>query len=145
MYQRNVRLGISNQRVRYPSFYFIVIFFSYYQLIPLSIILCILGKFRFEPKLLQYISVTLTNHSLSGPQKDHSLLASYTVGPHPTDQSYLELQKSLNLKIASYFINTLSSPHSNTFHQRGKSITQTIDHFFLILIIGGLWNIHGKH
>ena len=109
-------------------FYFIVRFFSYYQLIPLLIILCILGKSRVEPKILNYISGTLTDHSLSVPPKDHSLLASHPAEPHPTDQSYLELQKSLNINIASYFINTLESPHKNTWHHRGRTITRTIDH-----------------
>ena len=43
----------------------------------------------------------------------------------------MDLQKSLNLDIASYFINTLASPHSNTWHHRGAQITQTIDPFGL--------------
>ena len=89
-----------------------------------------LEKFRVEPKLLKYISGTLTDHSLSGPPKDHSLLASNPSEPHPTDQSYLDLHKSLNLNIASYFINTLAYPHANTWHHRGGPITQTIDHFW---------------
>ena len=75
-------------------------FFSYYQLFPLSIILCFLGKSRVEPKLLKYISGTLTDHSLSGPQKYHSLIESHTEETHPTDQSSLDLQKSLNINIA---------------------------------------------
>ena len=129
-YQRNGRPGISNQRVRHPYFYFIVIF-PYYQLIPLSIILCFLGKSRVEPKLLTYISDTLTDHSLPGPPKYHSFLASHPAEPHPTNQSSLELQKSLNLNIASYFINNLASPHANTWHHRGGPITQTINHSFL--------------
>ena len=54
MYQRNGMIGISNQRERHPYFYFIVTFSSYYQLIPLSIILCFLEKSRVEPKLLQH-------------------------------------------------------------------------------------------
>ena len=90
-----------------------------------------LGKSRVEPKLLQYISGILTYHSLSGPPKDHSVLASNPAEPHPTDQSSLDLKKSLNLNIASYFINTLESPHANTWHHRGRTITQTIDHFCL--------------
>ena len=122
MYQRNGRLGISNQRVRHPSFYFIVRFV-------LSIILYFLGKFRVEPKILQYISGTLTYISFSGPPKEHSLLASHTEEPYPTDQSSLDLQKSLNLNIASYFINTLESPHANTWHHRGGPITHTIYNF----------------
>ena len=131
MYQINGRLGISNQRVRYPSFQFIVRLFSYYQLIPLSIILCFFGISRVEPKLLQYISGTLTDHSLSGPPKYHSLLASHPVEPHLTDQSSLDLHKSLNLNIASYFINTIASPHANTWHHICGPITQTIDLFCL--------------
>ena len=101
----------------------------------MSLYLCqlsyVLGKSRVEPKLLKYISGNLTDHSLSGPPKDHSLLASHPTEPHPTDQSSLDLQKSLNLNIASYFINTLVSPHANTWHHRGGPITQTIDNFFL--------------
>ena len=105
--------------------------FSYYQLIPLSIVLCFLGKSRVEPKLLQYISGTLTCHFLSGPPKDHSFIASHPAEPHPNDQISLEKQKSLNLNIASDFINTLASSHANTWHHRGGIITQTIDHFCL--------------
>ena len=46
-----------------------------------------------------------------------------------TEQSSLDLQKSLDLNIVSYFINTLASPHANTWHRRGRPITQTIDNF----------------
>ena len=129
MYQLNGSIGISNQIVRHPSLYFIVRFCSYCQLIPLSLILCFLGISRVEPKLIQYISGTLKHHSFSGPPKDHLLLAWDPVEPYPTDQSSLDLQKSLNLNIASYFINTLASPHANNWHHRGGPITQTIDHF----------------
>ena len=96
---------------------------------PFSVILCFLGKYRVEPKLLQYISGTLTYHSFSGPPKDHSFLASRPSEPHPDDQISLDLHKSLNLNIGSYFINTLASPHANNWHHRGGPITQTIDHF----------------
>ena len=106
--------------------------FSYYQLMPLSIILCFLGKSRVEPTLIQYISGTLTDHSLSGPPKDHSLIASHPSEPHPTDQRSLDLNKSLNLNIPSYFINTLVPPHVNNWHHRGGQITQTINNFCLI-------------
>ena len=75
-------------------------FFSYYQLVPLSIILCFLGIYIVEPKRFNYISGTLIDHSLSGPPKDHSLIASHTTEPHPTDQIYLDLHKSLNLNIS---------------------------------------------
>ena len=129
MYQRNGRLGISNQRVRHPLFYFIVRFFSYYQLIPFSIILYFFGKSRVESKILQYISGNLSNHSFSGPPKDHTFLASHPAEPHPTDQRTLEKQKSLKINIASYFIDTSAYPHTSTWHNRGGPITQTIDHF----------------
>ena len=43
------------------------------------------------------------------------------------------LQYSLNLNIASCFINTLASPHANTWYHRGGPITQTIDNFGLNL------------
>ena len=120
MYQRNGRLGISNQRVRHISFYVIVSFFLYYQLIPLSIILCYLGK-------------SLTDHDLPGPTKDHIFLALRPAEPHATDRRSLfslEKQKSLNINIASYFLETLTSPHKNTWHHRGGPIKQIIDHFF---------------
>ena len=81
--------------------------FSYYQLIPLSIILRFLVKSRVEPKILHYISGTLTYHSFSGPPKYHSLIASHPVEPHPTDQICLELYKSLNLTISSCVLNSL--------------------------------------
>ena len=63
--------------------------------------LMFLGISRVEPKIRQYSSGTLTDHSLSGPPKDHSLLESHPVELHFTDQSSLELQRSLNLNIAS--------------------------------------------
>ena len=97
----------------------------------MSIILCFLGKSIVETIIIQYISGTLTDHSLSGPPYDHSLLASNPVEPHPTNQSYLELNKSLKLNIAFYFINTLAPPHANTWHQRGGPIKYTIDDFCL--------------
>ena len=90
-----------------------------------------LGISRVEPKLLQYISDTLTYHSLSVHPKYHSLLASHHVEPHPTDQRCLDSHKSLNLNIAYYFINNLASPHINTWHHIGVPITQIIDHFGL--------------
>ena len=99
----------------------------------MSIILCFLEIYRVEPKLLQFISGPLTDHPLSGSPKYHSFLVSHPVEPHPTDQSSLELQKSLNLNIASYFINTLASPHANTLHHRGGTITKKIALFFLNL------------
>ena len=114
--------------------------FSYCQLILLSIILCYLGKSRVETKLL-----TLTDYALSGPPKYHYFLAPHPAEPHSTDQRSLDLQKSLNINIASYFIDTPEYPHANTWHHRGGPTTQIIDHFFLIIIIGSLWNIHGKY
>ena len=48
-----------------------------------SIILCYLGKSKVEP------TGNLTDHFLSGPPKDHSLLASHPVEPRLTDQSSL--------------------------------------------------------
>ena len=93
--------------------------------------LMFLGIFIVEPKLLQYIPGTLTDHSLSEPLKYHSLLASHPIEPYPTDQTSVDSQKSLKLNIASYFINTVASPHANTWHHRGGTITQKIDHFGL--------------
>ena len=103
-------------------------FFSFYQLIPLSVILGYLGKSKVE------LTGTLIDHFLPGPSKDHSLLASHTAEPHPTDRCSLfsfEKQKSLNINIASYFIETLASLHENNWHHRRGPITQTIDHFSL--------------
>ena len=74
--------------------------FSILSAYPFVNYLMFLGKSRVEPKLLQYISGTLTYHSLSGPPKDHSLLASHTVEPNPNDQSFLDLQNPLNLNIS---------------------------------------------
>ena len=74
----------------------------------------------------------LTDHFLPGPPKYHQLLASHPDKPHPTDQSSLfslEKQKSLNINIASYFLETLTYPHENTWNHRGVPITQTIDYF----------------
>ena len=68
-------------------FLFIVKNISHYHLIPLSVILFLLGKSRVEHKILKCISGHLTYHSLLGPPKYHSLLASHPSEPHPTDQS----------------------------------------------------------
>ena len=90
----------------------------------------------------------LTDHFLPGPPKDHTLLTSHPAESHPTDRSSLlslEKQKSLNINIASYFLETLASPHENTWNHRGGPITQKMIIFLLVIIIGGLWNIHVKH
>ena len=42
-----------------------------------------------------------------------------------------DLKTTLKLKIDSYFMNTLSSSHSNNWHNRGGTITQKINHFGL--------------
>ena len=68
---------------------------------------------------------------MSGLPKDHSFLSSHPVKPHPTDQSSLDLHKSLNLNIAPSFIGTLASPHANTWHQISGPITHKIDYFCL--------------
>ena len=44
----------------------------------------------------------------------------------------LDSQKSLNLKIYSYSVNTLAYPHHNTWHKGDGTNTQTIDHLGLI-------------
>ena len=91
-------------------------------------ILCYLGKSKVES------TGTLTDHLLTGPKKKHKLLASNPAEPHPTDRISLfslEKHKSLNINIASYFIETLAPPHKNTWHHRGGPITQTIDNFSL--------------
>ena len=90
-----------------------------------------LGKSRVEPKLLKYISGTLSHHFLSGPPKYHLLIASHPTEPHPNDQISLEKHRSFNINIAYYFIDTLASPHTINLHHRGGPITQTIDHFFI--------------
>ena len=131
MYQGNGSIVIINRRVKHPSFYFIVIFFHILSLSLCQLFYIFLGISRVEPKLLQYISGTLTDHSLSGHPKDHSLLASHPVEPHLTDQIYSDLQKSLNLNIPSNFISTLEPPHANIWHHRGGTITHTIDNFGL--------------
>ena len=94
--------------------------FSYYQLISLSIILCYLGKY-------------LTDYYLPGPPKYHLLVAPRLAEPYPTDQiSHFSLEKkSLNINIASYFLETLASLNGKTWHDRGGPITQTINHIYL--------------
>ena len=77
------------------------------------------------------MSGTQTYHSWSGPPKDHSSISSHPIEPYRTDQSSLDLQKSLNLNIASYLINTLESLYESTCHHRGGPIIQAIDDFFL--------------
>ena len=71
---------------------------------------------------------------MSGPPKDHLFLAPRPTEPHPNDQRShfsLEKQKSLNINIASYSLETLASPNEKTWHDRGGPITQTINHFSL--------------
>ena len=43
----------------------------------------------------------------------------------------LEKQKSLNINIASYLLETFASPNEKTWHDIGGPITQTINHFSL--------------
>ena len=84
--------------------------------------------------ILCYLGKYLTYHNLPGPTKDQLLLAPCPIEPNPTDQRslfYLEKQKSLNINIASYFLETLASPNEKTWHDRGGPITQTINHFSL--------------
>ena len=62
------------------------------------------------------------------------MLASHPAEPPPTDRSslfYLEKQKSLNINIAYYFLETLASLHKSTWHHRGVTITQTINNLSL--------------
>ena len=95
---------------------------------PLSIILYYLGKHKVQP------TGTLTDNFFPGPPKYHKFPASHPAEPHATDRSSLfslEKHKSLNINIASYFLETLASPHENTWHHRGGTITATIDHFYL--------------
>ena len=70
---------------------------------------------------------------MPGPPKSHLLLAPCPAEPHITDQRLhfsLGKKKSLNINIASYFLETLASLHENTWHHRGGPITQTINHFY---------------
>ena len=109
-------------------------FFSYYQLIPFSIILCYLGK-------------SITDHDLSGPPRYHLLLAPRPTEPHPTDQRShfsLEKQTSPNINIDSYFLETLASPSEKIGMTEEVPLQKQSITFLLIIIIGGLWNIHGK-
>ena len=74
---------------------------------------------------------SLTDQDLPGPPKDHLLLAPCPAEPHLTDRRYhfsLE-KKTLNINIASYFLETLASPNEKTWHDTGGPITQTINHF----------------
>ena len=71
---------------------------------------------------------------MKGPPKEHLLLEPCPAEPHPTDrrsQFSLEKQKSLNINIASYFLETLASPNGKTWHDRGGPIAQKIDQFSL--------------
>ena len=68
------------------------------------------------------------------PTKYHQFLAPCPAEPHPTDQRShfsLEKLKSLNINIASYFLETLASPNEKTWNDRGGTITQTINPFSL--------------
>ena len=81
-----------------------------------------------------YLGKSLTAHAFPGPPKDHLLLAPCPAKPHPTDRRShfsLEKQKSLNINIASYFLETLASLNGKTWHERGGPIAQTINQFSL--------------
>ena len=84
--------------------------------------------------ILFYLGKSLTDHDFPGPPKYHLLLAPSPAEPHPTERRYhfsLEKQKSFNINIAFYFLETLASPNKKTWHHRGGPITQTINHFSL--------------
>ena len=94
----------------------------------MSIILGVLGISNVEP------TCNLIYHFFPGPPKYHLLLAPCPAKPHPTDQRShlsLEKQKSLNINIASYFLETLASLNGKTWHERGGPISQTINQFSL--------------
>ena len=66
--------------------------------------------------------------------KDNKFIASHPKKPHPTELSSLfslEKQKTLIIYISSYFLETLASPHENTWHHIGGPIKKTIDYFHL--------------
>ena len=71
---------------------------------------------------------------MKGPPKEHLLLEPCTTEPHPTDRRShfsLEKQKSLNINISSYFLETLASPNEKTWHERVGPFTQKINQFSL--------------
>ena len=92
--------------------------FHIISLFILSIILCYSGK-------------SLIDHDLPGPPKDHLLLAPCPVEPHLTDRRYhFSLgKKTININIASFFLETLAFPNEKTWHETGGPIKQTINHF----------------
>ena len=123
MYQGNGIIGVSKQKSRHPPFYSIV-FFSYYRLVPLSIIFILFRNIQ-SWKQNSSVYIRYFNRSLLVRTSKRPLIAIIT----SRRQISLDLQKSLNLNIVSYFINTLASPHANTWHHRGGPITHTIDRF----------------
>ena len=82
-----------------------------------------------------------------GPPKYHSLIASHPAEPHPTYQiSLFSLENRNQLTIKSH-LNLLKhyKPRTKTLGttEEGQLNRQWII-YLSILIIGGLWNIHGK-
>ena len=83
---------------------------------------------------LFFFGKSLTDKNFPGPPKDHLLLAPCLAEPHLTDRRYkfsLENKQKRNIKIASFFLETLASPNGKTWHDRGGPIIQTINHFSL--------------
>ena len=101
--------------ISYCEFLFHII-----SLFILSVLLCYLGR-------------SLTYRDLPGPPKDHLFLAPCPAEPHLTDQRYhfSLVKKTLNINIASYFLENLASQILKTWHDTEGPITQTINHSYL--------------
>ena len=84
---------------------------------------------------------------MQGPPKDHLLLAPRPTEPYTTGRRShfsLEKQKSLNINIASYFLETLASLNEKKVMIEEVQLHKQSITLILIKIMGGLWNINGK-
>ena len=92
----------------------------------------------------RYFNRPLISRTSKRPPID-STTSRRTISYWPKISLLFGKKKSININIASYFLETLASPHENTWYHRGDPSTQIINHSNLIIIVGGLWNIHGKY
>ena len=144
MYQGYGSIGISKQRVRHLSFYFIVRFFHI-----VSLSLCQLSyafqKYpELNPNLFSIYQVLLHITHLWDLQKTNRC-------QHHIPQNHIRLTKVLwtyiNNLTVTLLLTLLTPQHPHTpiigTTEEGQLHRQLII-LVLILIISGLWNIHGK-
>ena len=107
----------------------------------------ILSAYSFCQLSYVFFGNSLTNHDFPGPPKDHLLLAPCLAEPHLAERRYnfsLENKQKINIKIASFLLETLASSNRKTGISQVVQLHKQSITFLLILIIGGLLKRHGK-